>query len=117
MKATMYVEENNAGRAILFNYNNEWYFCDCAPWDKWGDVDLDEIIEGEEDGIEYKEVITLEALAKKLDEQNKQYTGYCADDFSDEQIGELIPEYSGMSAEEIKEKEYEIALVGDVEVE
>ena len=118
MKATMYVAENNAGRAILFNFLNEWYYSDCSPWDNWGDVELHKIIKGEEDGIEYEECITLEALAEKLRLQNEQYIGYCSTDFSDEQIGVLVPEYSGMSAEEIKEKEYcEIALVGDVEVE
>lgn len=117
--ATMYVSEDNSGRrAILFSYDEAWYYCDCAPHDVWGDVVLHEIIEGEENGIEYRECITLEALAEKLRAQNEQYTDYCSADFHEEQIGVKVPEYSGMTIEEIEGKEYDsIVLVGEVEVE
>lgn len=116
--AIMYVTESNAGRGILFFYDGEWYYCNCAPSDCWGDIDLHEMIEGEENGMPYKECITLDALAEKLKVQNEKYTDYCSADFTDEQIGMKVPEYSGMSVDEIQEKEYEaIVLVGSVYVD
>lgn len=116
--ATMYVTESNAGRGILFFYDGEWYYCDCAPYDCWGDVDLHETIETDEDGVIWKECITLEALAEKLRQQNAEYTDYCDADFTDEQIGMKVSEYSGMSVDEIQAKEYEdIILVGNVDVD
>lgn len=115
--ATMYVTEDNGGIGILFFYDEEWYYCDCAPYDCWGDVDLHEMIEIEENGITYSECITLEALVEKLRAQNAEYADYCSEDFTNEQIGMKIPEYSGMSVEEIQEMEDEvILLVGDVDV-
>ena len=96
--AKMYVNENNAGRCILFEYENEWYSCDCAPWDKWGDVDLHS-----ETTDEYgdKRTISLEELATKLREQNEQYTDFSATDFTEEQIGFRMTDVSGMNEEEL----------------
>ena len=91
----MYVTEDNGGIGILFFYDEEWYYCDCAPYDCWGDVDLHEMIEIEENGITYSECITLEALVEKLRAQNAEYADYCSEDFTNEQIGMKIPEYSG----------------------
>lgn len=115
--ATMYVSEDNGGRGILFFYDGEWYYCDCSPYGYWGDVDLWEVIEGEEDGMPYKEDITLDALAEKLRQQNDAYTDYCSADFTDEQIGMKVPGYSGMSVDEIQEEEGNIVLVGNVDVD
>lgn len=97
----MYIESDNSGRSIFINIGKSWYYVDCAPNGKWGDVD---IIEG-----------TEEEAAKRIREAINNEECYGIEDCESDIEGENplyrhIPEYDGMTARQIEEYEQETTL-------
>lgn len=90
----MYIESDNGGRAVAIEINNTWYFVDCAPYGTWGYID---ILDGTEEeaaarvraGIENGECYGIDDCASDIESGNALFRH--------------IPEYDGMTVEQIAE--------------
>lgn len=96
MKVTAYLEHNNGGKTILYNYNNKWWYEDTDVNGFFGDVDLYENDENGED-------LSDEMIAVKLKNQYIEWEFLDSDFFSNENKT-YIPEYDNMSIDDIYSK-------------
>lgn len=94
----MYIASDNGGRYIVIELNCAWYFCNLAPWGRWGDID---VLEGSE-----------EEAAERIRRGIKDGACYgLADCIPDIEAGNMcyvydhILEYDGMTVDDILEKE------------
>ena len=97
MKATVYLEHNNAGKIILYNYNGKWWYEDIDSNGYYGDINM---YATNEDG----EYLSDEDVAAEL---ARQYTNWEILDscFFVEDSEHYISEYDNMSIEDINAKE------------
>ena len=96
MKTTAYLEHNNGGKTILYNYNGTWWYEDTDVSGFFGDVDLYEI---DENGEELPDEIIAEALKNQYMEWE-----YPDSDFFTEENKCYVPEYDNMSIDDIDNK-------------
>lgn len=93
--ARMYVMDDNGGRGILLNVGNAWTYNDCTPSGTYGDVD---ILSG-----------SPESAAQRIRRAIQNGDVYGPDDFEISDLNDYgfrtIPEYSGMTIDEIDEYE------------
>jgi hypothetical protein len=93
----LYIESDNGGRAVMLRISEKWYICDCAPSGCFGDID---ILEGTEH----------EAAARVRDAINAGEVYDEIDCANNLESFRYIPEYDGLTAEQIEEKERETTL-------
>ena len=93
MKATAYLEHNNAGKIILYNYNGKWWYEDTNSNGYYGNVNMYAT-------NEYGEYISDETISAEL---AKQYTEWENLDscFFDEESEHYISEYDNMDIDDI----------------
>lgn len=96
MKTTAYLEHNNGGKTILYNYNGKWWYEDTDVSGFFGDVDLYEIDENEEE-------LPDEIIAEALKNQYMEWE-YPDSDFFTEESEHYVPEYDNMSIDDIDNK-------------
>lgn len=96
MKTTAYLEHNNGGKTILYNYNGKWWYEEVDTTGFFGDVDLYE-------ANQYGEYISDELIAEEL---RKQYMiwEFLDSDFFTEESEHYVPEYDNMSIDDIDNK-------------
>ena len=96
MKTTAYLEHNNGGKTILYNYNGKWWYEEVDTTGFFGDVDLYE-------ANQYGEYIPDELITEEL---RKQYMiqEFLDSDFFTEESEHYVPEYDNMSIDDIDNK-------------
>ena len=96
MVAIAYLEHNNAGKNIMYNYNGKWWYEDIYTNGYYGDVNM---YPTNEDG----EYLSDEEVAAEL---ARQYTEWESLDsyFFDEESEHYIAEYDNMDIEDIDAK-------------
>ena len=96
MTATVYLEHNNGGKIILYNYNGKWWYENIDSNGFYGDVN---IYATNEDG----EALTDETISEELARQYKEWESLDSCFFNEE--GEhYVPEYDNMDIEDIDAK-------------
>lgn len=93
MKATAYLEHNNGGRWILYNYNGKWWYEDFDMNGFFGDVDMYAT-------DEYGEEFSDEIIAESLKRQYMEW-GTLDSDFFDENSEHYTSGYDNMSIDDI----------------
>lgn len=93
MTATVYLEHNNGGKIILYNYNGKWWYEDIDSNGYYGDVNM--YATNEDD-----EYLTDETIAAEL---ARQYADWESLDscFFDEESDCYVSEYDNMDIEDI----------------
>ena len=93
MTATVYLEHNNGGKIILYNYNGKWWYEDIDSNGYYGDVNM---YATNEDG----ECLSDETIAAEL---ARQYADWESLDscFFDEESDCYVSEYDNMDIEDI----------------
>lgn len=92
MKATLYIESDNGGRAVALNANGNWYICDCAPSGYFGDIDI-------LDGTEEEAAARIRAAI----ESGNLYTAEeYADDAELNPAWRCIVDWTGMNAADVE---------------
>ena len=96
MKATAYLEHNNGGKIILYNYNGKWWYEDTNSNGYYGNVNMYAT-------NEYGEYISDETISAEL---AKQYTEWENLDscFFNEGSENYVADYNNMSIEDIDTK-------------
>ena len=96
MTATVYLEHNNGGKIILYNYNGKWWYENIDSNGYYGDVNM---YDTNEDG----EALTDETIAAEL---ARQYAKWETLDscFFDEGSENYVAEYDNMGIEDIDTK-------------
>lgn len=97
MKCALYIESDNGGRAVMLSVDKAWYICDCAPSGCFGDVDILNGTEREA-AARVREAINAGEVYDEID---------CA---NNRESFRYIPEYDGLTAEQIEEQERETTL-------
>lgn len=97
MEYALYIESDNGGRAVMLHISEKWYICDCAPSGCFGDIDI-------LDGTEYEAA----ARIRKAINSGEVYDEFdCANNL---ESFRHIPEYDGLTVEQIVEKERETTM-------
>lgn len=91
--ATVYLEHNNAGKIILYNYNDKWWYEDITSNGYYGYVDM---YATNEDG----EYLSDETIATELARQYAEW-GIFDSSFFDEEKEYYISEYDNMGIDDI----------------
>jgi hypothetical protein len=93
--AKMYIESDNGGRSVVICTGKKWYMCDCAPWGRFGDVD---ILDG-----------TEQDAARRMRKAIKSGDLDSADDYArgieNDYTWERIDAWDGMDAGKVEEYE------------
>lgn len=97
MEYALYIESDNGGRAVMLRISEKWYICDCAPYGCFGDIDILEGAEHEA-AARVREAINSGEVYDEID---------CANNL---ESFRYIPEYDGLTSEQIEEKERETTL-------
>lgn len=98
MTYALYIESDNAGRAVMLRVSEKWYICDCAPSGCFGGIDILEGTEHEA-AARVREAINSGEVYDEID---------CANNL---ESFRYIHEYDGLTAEQIMEKERETTLI------
>ena len=96
MTATVYLEHNNGGKIILYNYNGKWWYENIDSNGYYGDVNM---YATNEDG----EALSDETIAAELARQYKEWESLDSC-FFDEGSENYVAEYDNMGIEDIDTK-------------
>lgn len=98
MEYALYIESDNGGRAVMLRISEKWYICDCTPSGCFGDIDILGGTEHEA-AARVREAINSGEVYDEIE---------CAENL---ETFRYIPEYDGLTAEQIEEKERETTLI------
>lgn len=98
MYYALYIESDNGGRAVMLRVSEKWYICDCSPSGCFGDIDILDGTEHEA-AARVREAINNGEVYDEID---------CAENL---ETFRYIPEYDGLTAEQIEERENETVIV------